>query len=199
VVFHAVLVTGAPAAGKSALLSELRKRTVPIHAVEFGQLIASRLKAQGRDLSHSELRERSAQVVSPHVVASLDAAVADDISSWLQQSHVVIASHAVTHEDYGVRITAFSHETLSRLPLSAIVVLQAPPEVLVERVKTKEDGRTWNTPRQAQRLQDLQSTLALTYGVACGCPVYIFDSTLPTPELADAVLAALQANGFLMP
>jgi adenylate kinase len=194
---HAVLITGAPAAGKSTLLEDLESRVSPVRTVEFGRLIAALLRSRGQDLSHSELRKQSAQVVSSRDVAELDAQVADDISEWLRESHVIIASHAVTHEQYGARVTAFSQETLVRLPLSAIVVLQAPPHVLVTRAKAKGKGRTWETMDEAERLQALQTTLALSYGMFCGCPVYVIDSDRSRQHTSDAVLGALQADGML--
>lgn len=46
---QAVLVTGAPAVGKTTLLKELEARDSPVKVVEFGRLIGDRLKAQGRE------------------------------------------------------------------------------------------------------------------------------------------------------
>lgn len=195
--YQAVLVTGAPATGKSTLLKELRRQISNVHTVEFGQLIAARLAARGQKLSHSELRTQSAQVVSPQDVAELDEAVVDDIALELQHRHVVIASRAVTHEQYGNRVTAFSDRTLRRLPLSAIVVLQVPAAELLARIEVDDKGRKWRTIDQAIRLQNLQTSLALTYAVFCGCPVYIIDGSAPAIEVAGHVVAALQGDGIL--
>ena len=197
-VFDRVLVTGAPASGKSTLLGELESQVSPIKVVEFGRLIAVKLRERDHILSHSELRSQSAKVVTANDVASLDHMLASEINAWSRESHVVIASHAVTHESYGVRVTAFSQEALSNLKLSAVVVLQAPAETLLSRVAAKDEGRLWRTANQAERLQSLQSALALIYGVVCGCPVYVFDSDRVLQDLATDVLEALHGDGFLI-
>lgn len=174
----------------------LEARISPVQVVEFGRLIGARLKAQGREASTDQLRSQSARIVSAQDVAALDTEVVEEIAGWLTENHVLIASHAVTHEEYGVRVTAFSQQNLAKLPLSAIVVLQPPPEVLVARVESNSQGRTWHTSEQAQRLQSLQTALALTYGVVCGCPVYVFDVEMNPNDLADEVLSALQSDGI---
>lgn len=196
--YDAVFVTGAPAAGKSVLLRALEKRVSPMRTVEFGRLIAARLKARGENFSHEELRRESANVIAASDIAELDVQVIEEIAESLRSQHVVIASHAVTHESYGVRVTAFSQHSLARLPLKAVVVLQAPPEVLLDRLVSGDKGRMWKTADQARRLQDLQTTVGLTYGVICGCPVYVFDSNAAPEELADTVLASLRRDRILI-
>lgn len=196
--YQAIFVTGAPAVGKTTLLKELETRVSPVKVVEFGRLIADRLRVRGREVGHDELRSQSARIVSPQVVAALDAEIAKEIVDWLAESHVVIASHAVTHEDYGVRVTAFSEKNLAKIPLSAVVVLQAPADVLLARVEADGRGRMWKTLDQARRLQALQTALALTYGVVCGCPVYVIAADKPPTDLVAVVLGALQRDGTFL-
>lgn len=148
-------------------------------------------------LTRDDLRARSAELVTASTIATLDDVLAEDLPGWLTETHVMIGSHAVTYEHYGVRVTAYSQRVLERLPLSAIVALHCPPQELMRRATEMPEGRLWRTVEEADRLQRLQTSLALQYGVICGCPVYIVDTMDNPAALARQVHEILiSANVF---
>ncbi len=165
--YQAVFITGAPAAGKSTLIQQLAQLVAPLKIMEYGDRLLDYLRREHPALTRDELRARSAELVNASAIANLDDALADDLPAWLATTHVAIGSHAVTHERYGVRVTAYAQRVLERLPLAAIVVLQASPQELLRRVGDAPEGRRWRTVEEADRLQRLQTDLALQYGIIC--------------------------------
>ena len=196
--YQAVFVTGAPAAGKSTLVRELAPLVTPLKVVEYGTLLLERLRETLPDLTHDELRSRSAEVVSASSIANVDETLVRRLPAWLTETHVVIGSHAVTHEHYGVRVAPYTQRMLERLPLSAVVALYCPPQELLRRVADKPEGRRWRTHEEAERMQQLQISLAMMYGVLCGCPTYIVDTVDDPAALAQRVHDILvQADIFV--
>lgn len=189
--YQAVYVTGAPASGKSTLIRHLAGLVTPLKTMEYGDRLLWSLRRDHPELTREELRARSADLVTANVVARLDEELADALPTWLMTTHVVISSHAVTHERYGVRVTPYSQRVLERLPLAAIVVLHAPSTELLRRSTQAPEGRSWHTAEQADRLQRLQTDVALQYGMVCGCPVFVIDTC------DDPLTLAQQAYGIL--
>lgn len=196
--YQAMYVTGAPASGKTTLIKNLAEIVSPLKPMEYGDRLLEFLQRDIPTLTRDELRARSAELVTPATIAQLDTKLLDSLPSILESTHVVMGSHAVTHESFGVRVTAFSQRDLDRLPLSAVVVLDCPPAQLVERIAAKSSGRTWSTVEEAERLQRLQITLALQYGVVCGCPVFVIDAGDEPKQLANKVRSALLDGGIFV-
>jgi adenylate kinase len=192
--YQAILLTGAPASGKSTLAANLQSHIQPLKVISFSDLIMAQKRSIYPNLSHDELRTLSAKLVSPQDVFSLDSVIAENLVAWLNGTNVIIDSHAVTHETYGVRITAFNRNTLERMNLSAVVVLYCPPKELLRRIKQQSGGRQINTITQADRIQQLQVSLAQMYGILCGCPVFVVDSSIRSEELMDIVMRILQKS-----
>lgn len=191
-----IYVTGAPASGKTTLISNLETKIQPCKAIGYGTLIRDALAREGTDTAYSDLREKSSKVVSSGTVSSLDDKIADDVQQWLDESHVVIGSHSVNYEDYGIRITPFSAAALSRLPMSAVVILEAAPEELVQR-RGENSGRIWSKSEEAARLQALQIQIGLVYGIMTASPVYVFDANQGPSQLCQSVLNALLRDKIL--
>lgn len=194
--YQAVFITGAPAAGKSTLIRELTTLVTPLRAMEYGDRLLAYLQRTQPNLTHEDLRAQSSKLVPADTIAALDNALAEDLPSWLTETHVAIGSHAVTHEHYGVRVTAYTQRVLERLPLSAIIALHCPPQELVRRAAGKPEGRLWRGVEEADQLQRLQISLALQYGVICGCPVYIIDTIDDPTTLAGQVHTILTQAGI---
>jgi adenylate kinase len=189
-------VTGAPASGKTTLITNLEAKISPCKAIGYGTLIRQALAEEGTDTTYSELREKSSKIVSSGTVSSLDEKIADDLERWLSNSHIIIGSHSVNYEDYGLRITPFSAAVLSRLPMSAIIVLEVAPDELVRR-RGEDSGRVWSTCEEAARLQALQTQVGLVYGIITASPVYIFDANQEPSRLCQTVLDALLRDKIL--
>lgn len=157
---------------------------------EYGARLTRFLQERGSLVKdQDELRARSAGVVTPADIDSLD----DELLAWTaesrQTSHCVIDTHPVTKEDYGYRVTAFSVERFRQLKPDEIWLFYVAPDITVDRIARKAAGRPTITLEEARIHSAAQASLACTFGVIAGCPVYMFDT-----NVEQAVLVARLAR-----
>jgi len=176
----------------------LAQRVSGLRAFDYGQLLLSRKQGEGIGLTYEQLRQESAAVISPEDVASTDDWVVAEIARLRLATHIIIDSHALTREAYGFRAVAFSQRRLQDLKLDAVLILRCDPDVLIARVARDPQGRRDLTVELAREIQTLQAALCLTYGVACGCPVFVIDTTaLSEGDVADSALQLLAQVGVV--
>lgn len=190
--FKTIYVTGAPASGKSSTLGLLQSKVADILLWEYGSRLTEYLQRQGSRLTdQAELREKSALIVRPADVETLD----QELLQWTEQgrlrSHVLIDSHPVTKEQHGFRVTAFSSEKIQQLRPDEIWVFYTSPETTLNRIQQKAEGRPIITVEEARMHTQTQAAVATTYGVLCGCPVYMYDSDRDQMELVEMLMARL--------
>ena len=185
--FEVVYLTGAPAAGKSTVSRALQERISPLAVFEYGQRLTQYLSRSDAGLTQDQIREKSARVVRPEDVEAVDRELLDFVAAERTRSHVLVDSHAVTKESYGFRITAFHIDGIRRLAPTRICMLYTPPEVAMRRIEEDAAGRPTITAWEAQFHTDLQASVAATYAVGLGVPMYLIDSSAPL----DAVVVQL--------
>lgn len=175
--FKLVYLTGAPAAGKSTVAREVALRVSPVQLFDYGDQLRLHVAARGEVVSYDELRARSASVVSTDDVARVD----DALLSWAahnrQTSHLIVDTHAVTRESYGFRVTGFRADQVLALAPDLIVVLYASPSTTIARISTRSGGRLPVDPFEAGFHAALQGSVAVSYGIQVGCPVYFLDTS----------------------
>jgi adenylate kinase len=187
-----VYLTGAPAAGKSSTTRLLAERVPDLLIWEYGarltEHVAARLSKVG---NQNELRARSSGLVTPSDVEEMDRRLLTFVDEHRNDNHVLIDSHAVTKEAYGYRITPFSLAQFARLAPNEIWVLYATPEETRRRIADDSGGRPLVTEEEARRHTYLQASVAATYGMALGCPVYLFDTGTSRDELISRLQGRL--------
>lgn len=190
--FKTVYVTGAPAAGKSSTMRLLERRVGGIQIWEYGERLTRYIQEKGVALTdQTELREKSAQVVGPEDIAALDKQLVTWTRTTRKTAHAVIDSHPVTKEAYGFRVTAFSKEKIAQLQPDEIWLFYASPEVTIDRIRKKADGRPIITIEEARMHTSSQAAVATTYGILCGCPVYMVDTDRDQAELINMLAGRL--------
>lgn len=183
--FEVVYLTGAPAAGKSTVSRTLQERVSPLAVFEYGQRLTQYLSRTSAGFSQENIREQSARIVRPEDVAAVDRELLDFVAEERIRSHVLIDSHAVTKEHYGFRITAYHIDDIRRLCPTRICMLYTPPEIAMERIRNAPAGRPTVSAWEAQFHTDLQASVAATYAVGLGVPMYLIDSSRPLDEVVD--------------
>ena len=192
-----ILLTGAPATGKSTLRRNLVQSIPNLCAFDYGKLLLAQKSKQGMPIEYEELRKRSAAIIAPKDVKDLDEMMISEIANLRKEAHVIIDSHAVTREVYGFRAIPFSLSQLNRLGLDAVLTLRCRPEVVIKRIAAKTEGRPVLTAELAWEHQLLQENVGMTYGIASGCPVFIIDtSDIKGQEVADIAAAILTNMGM---
>jgi adenylate kinase len=193
--FEVVYLTGAPATGKSTLVERLKNVVEPIRGISYSKLLADYLTNRDqRATPEDHLRQHSAQVITPEDVNAVDDQLIAYVSKERQQSHIIIDSHPVTKERYGYRITAFSVEKLRAIQPSIIVMLYTEPDVVIRRIAANSQGRPQISPFEAQFHSEVQASVAATYGILLGVPVYLLDSSQSVDDLITVVTKQLLKN-----
>lgn len=172
----------------------LGQKVSGLNVWEYGSRLTDFLKSRGSDLSNQdELRARSADVVRPSDIDELD----DELLRWTATNrllgHTVIDSHPVTKEEYGFRVTAFSLERFQSLRPTEIWLFYVPPELAVERIARDPAGRPSISIEEARMHSFAQASVACTFGIAAGCPVYMFDTAVDQTTLVDDLATRLLA------
>jgi adenylate kinase len=146
---------------------------------EYGARLTEYLHRRQNGLTQERIREKSAEIVTPQDVLAVDRELAEFVASERIRSHVLIDSHPVTKESYGFRITCFHLDDIRRLAPTRICVLYTPPEVAMQRINADPAGRPAISAWEAQFHTDLQASVAATYAVGLGVPMYLVDSSRP--------------------
>ncbi len=186
--YQVIYLTGAPAAGKSSLGKRLQQLVSPLEVWEFGERLTAYLnRSSGKTLAQEDLRSRSSQVITPEAVAAVDEELITFVEASRQTQHVIIDSHPVTKESYGFRVTPFSLQRFAKLRPTQIWMLYTEPGVTMARIENDSRGRPQVSSEDARMHTFLQSSVAITYGMSLGLPVYFFDSSGDPEMLARSL------------
>ena len=172
-----ILLTGSPASGKSSLRARLSLAFKDFVGVDYGQELLLMKEEEGQKLTYEQLRDGSATVIQHRHVFDLDERVISRIEQLRVTSTILLDSHAVTRETYGFRAIPFSSSQLRRLAFDAIIVLRCDPEITLQRIAIDAAGRRPVTTELAREHQSLQESIALSYAIEAGCPIYVIDTT----------------------
>jgi adenylate kinase len=127
----------------------------------------------------------------PEDVDEVDRALVAFVNRHRGSRPIIIDSHAVTREEYGYRITPFSLDRFVRLAPDEIWVLFASPEATRARIAADAAGRLMVCEEEARMHTTLQASVAATYGMSLGRPVYFFDTGTRQDELVDRLARRL--------
>lgn len=89
--YQTILLTGAPASGKSTLAGLLSARMNPLQVFNFGHLIHQFKKRKEPRLTYEELRQSSASLITYNVVKSVDAYLVREVRKLRSRSNVLIS------------------------------------------------------------------------------------------------------------
>lgn len=187
-----IYLTGAPASGKSSTTRALAELVENLLVWEYGARLTAHVMVRNADVaSQTDLRARSADVVTPKDVDDVDSALLAFVTENRGHHSIIIDSHPVTKEASGYRITPFSLERFAQLAPDEIWVLYASPDETRKRIGADDGGRPMVTEEEARTHTALQASVAATYGMSLGRPVYMFDTAAPRAELVERLAERL--------
>lgn len=180
-----IYLTGIPGTGKTTVGRELESASDG-RIVHFPYSERLALKARA---THDELRAKSATLITREMVHDTDQELVELVSGRDPQVSVVLDSHAVTYETYGLRVIPFTPQRLVELGLTAVVCLTASPELIVSRVATEPAGRPLQPLAKVGQALTTQTAVAVNYSVQLGVPLHVVDTDRPQQEVIDVVRA----------
>ena len=190
-----VYVTGAPASGKSTTLRMIKEAVPKVTIWEYGARLTDFLRERGIELAdQDELRTKSSRLAIAQSINDLDDRLLEFVEEHRLVSPVLIDSHPVTLEHHGFRVTAFSLDRLRTLAADEIWCLYTAPEVAVARIADDPRGRPLVDVETARMHTTLQASVAATYGIAVGCPVYMFDTDREQAGLVAELRSRIEAG-----
>lgn len=188
-----IYLTGAPAAGKSSTLEKLQAVEPSLFRFEYGAELTRFIQRRGELLAdQSELRALSSHVVRPEDIVALDNILLERVDELRGKCPVIIDSHPVTKEEYGYRLTMFSLEKVQRLRPDEIWVLYTAPSIALERIARAPEGRPMITEEEARMHTFTQVSVAASYGIVSGAPVYLFDTNQDQALIVNKLLERLK-------
>ncbi len=191
--YQVLYLTGPPATGKSTLSERLSQTVKPLIIYSYSKLLVEHLEKRARStLTQDDIRRESARRITPEDVATVDAERLANVALHRTSSHIVVDSHAVTKEDYGFRVTPFSVRQVESLNPTMIIMLYAGSDVISDRIRRNSQGRPLPSAVELDMHTHLQSSVALTYSVQLGIPIYFLDSATSEDQLLAEVRKRLQ-------
>jgi adenylate kinase len=181
-----IYLTGAPATGKTTVAGYLR-HTYGVRVFSYGEALRDHASLGG--ISHEELRDKSSTVVTPELIAELDASVPAILATWREDGPVAIDSHAVTSETWGLRALPYNIDALSAIGPSHIICLIADGETLLGRIRATPEGRRTEDSWKLEQLNNAQLALAAAYAHTLGIGLFAVD-TRATREVVCREVAA---------
>jgi len=179
-----VYLTGAPATGKTSVAEYLRD----VHKARifsYGRALSEHAALRGA--THEELRQHSSKIVTAEVVADLDASLPMLLAEWRQHQPVIIDSHAVTSESWGLRALPYGIESLRAVGITRIICLIADGETLLARIRSSPGGRRPEDAWKLDQLNNTQLALAAAYAHTLAIGASAIDARAPLEEVCRAV------------
>jgi len=160
---------------------------------EYGAELTKHIQSEGRSVTdQQELRARSAGMVTPADVEAVDAKLLRMVEQYRGSQTILVDSHAVTKEDFGFRITAFSQTAVQQLAPDEIWLFYTEPVIAVSRIRNDAKGRPAITEEQARMHTHVQASIAATYGIVTGAPVYLIDTHREQDGLVEYLMQRLR-------
>lgn len=172
------MINGIPASGKTTAVNYLEKNFSQIYVLRFGSLIFQYKKKKFPQLKYEDLRKKSSSLIGFDDIKTIDNIVIEVTKKHRSSSHVLIESHGVTREDFGFRVTPYTHiNQIHKLKLHAIVFISCKPTIVYDRINKNAKGRKPISQNEVVQNIRLQECLSMIYSTQAGCPLYVIDNS----------------------
>lgn len=173
-----VLITGFPGAGKTTVVNHLQKIVLNAIVVRYGEVILEVLRRKDKTLTYDKMKKNASGLIDETVVAKADRLVLRRAPKLKQKGSLLMESHAVTKEDFGIKLTPPQNSAfISKINFDAIVFIYCSPKVLLKRIQNNPGQRLTPSLNEIRVGTQLQQGLSLNYSILAKCPLYVVDNS----------------------
>lgn len=170
------LITGIPGAGKTTIVDYI-KTQYNVNIVRYGMVLFNRVKERFPDLTYEEFKGNAKKLLVTSDRIFADQEVIREVNRARVSEDVLIESHGVNYDEFGIRIDPYKDiSELRSISLSAIIFVYTAPANISCRVAKKTEGREAFSLDQLKSISSLQQQLSITYAVISGCPMWVIDN-----------------------
>lgn len=183
-----IYLTGAPAAGKSTLATSLARTFENVEVFEFGSRMSEWLSSNApldQAVDQEDLRSGTSSYVRMTDICHINALMRTWVEKRRTHAHLIIDSHQVTIEDFGLIYVPFQDEELKNLSIDEVWVVDVEPKVAIDRITRNPKGRALPSEHFALMHSISQMTVATAYGAMKQVPVVVLDGSLDEPSLVQ--------------
>jgi adenylate kinase len=187
------LIAGVPGIGKSsvtAYLADLYRDRVA--AVSFGRalfdVVVGRMPT---GFSYSDFRAQAGNLVTKDDLEAAYTRIIGHPYTAALDKWILVDSHAVSREVNGWHGHPDTIEKLRAYNYEGIVLLDAPPDVILCRTRKNPEGRGARTERDIILLAGLQQATCVYYAGVVGCPLWVVDAEPDVAAVVDTVASLL--------
>lgn len=121
------------------------------------------------------------------MIGEIDASLPALLAQWRAEGPVVIDSHAVTSETWGLGTLPYSHDALKALSVTHLICLIADGDTLLSRIRADAGGRRLEDSWKLEQLNSTQLALAVAYAHTLGVGLSAIDVRAPLSEVCQKV------------
>lgn len=189
--YTTIYLTGAPATGKSTLTLAMAAMGGSLAVLEYGALMTKHLAGTHPNLIQETLRSGVANLISTADVHAVNHGLVEAVRDPGRTRCIVIDSHQVTAEEFGLQVIPFELEVLRSLELTEIWLAVASPETLDERLQSSRQGRRPQSAFLSALHQGMQASIAVHYACTLGIPLQVIEMNKSPQQLAESLLTKL--------
>ena len=189
-----IYLTGIAASGKTTLAKEVALLQENIMSVSYSSLLSEHISNKyGKSIEVSELRKQSARIIEPEDIRELDNYIKNLVKNYTNEKHIILDSHAVTIEEYGIRVTPFSEKILKEINFDILISMYTDPELIIQRISENSLGRKQICRYTVESALNIQNSVLLNYASILNKPVYFLDSSKEKKFLVEWILKKINA------
>jgi adenylate kinase len=190
------LLTGPPGIGKSSVVRQLADRNPDVvETISFGQLLHLAVERRlATPINYFEFRASAASIVTPSDFEEATMELANNTTAFDPNRWLVVDSHAVAREQLGWQANPDTPRTLQRYAYNVIILLDAPTQVILKRIRKRPGGRLIKAERDVAILSALQQGIATYYSATIGCPLWVIDAQPSINSVTIAIESILDLH-----
>ena len=174
------------------MIKNLKKRNSNIYVISYSEILAEYVSQKlNSTVTKNILREKSSKIITEKDIEIVDQEILQLVKRFEKEKHIIIDSHAVTFEEYGIRVTPFSNKIIKLFDFDMYIALYTDVDIIYKRIVENPEGRKIVSQADIQNAINVQSALLLNYCSISDKPAYFLNTKLEMEYLVEWLSAKL--------